>query len=39
MYYSKAITVMEKAHIDIHPRKKEVRFKRLFIRQYDYFRM
>ena len=27
MYYSiLAITVMEKAHIDIHPRKKEVRF-------------
>ena len=26
MYYSIAITVMEKTHIDIHPRKKEVRF-------------
>ena len=26
MYYSIAITVMEKVHIDIHPRKKEVRF-------------
>ena len=26
MYYSIAVTVMEKAHIDIHPRKKEVRF-------------
>ena len=26
MYYSIAITVMEKFHVDIHPRKKEVRF-------------
>ena len=26
MYYSIAIIVMEKAHIDIHPRKEEVRF-------------
>ena len=26
MYFSIAITVMEKVHIDIHPRKKEVRF-------------
>ena len=25
MYYSIAITVMEKFHVDIHPRKKEVR--------------
>ena len=39
MYYSIAITVMEKAHIDIHPRNKKSGFKRLFIRQYDYFRM
>ena len=35
MYYSIAITVMEKV-----PReKKKSGFKRLFIRQYDYFRM
>ena len=43
MYYSIAITVMEKVHIDIHPRKKREKkksgFNRLFIRQYDYFRM
>ena len=26
MYYSIAISVMEKFHVDIHPRKKEVRF-------------
>ena len=26
MYYSIAITVMEEFHVDIHPRKKEVRF-------------
>ena len=39
MYYSIAIIVLEKAHTDIHPRKKKSSFKRLFIRQYDYFRM
>ena len=39
MYYSIAITVMEKFHVDIHPRKKKSGVKRLFIRQYDYFRM
>ena len=39
MYYSIAIIVMEKAHIDIHPKKKKSGFKRLFIRQYGYFRM
>ena len=30
MYYSRAITVMEKFHVDIHPRKKKSGFKRLY---------